>query len=368
MAAVQPRSSQQQAGSSRSQTSSIGIPLQKTAPPSTLQTPTPQSITPKSHTQPAPVPKPPTSSRIWTVPLTGAILACVALLVALIFGIGAWIGQAYGNTYARKSYELALWEMCFDHPVSMLRCVSTLMNIVSKSVQAIQDNELCYDRLRDGLHRSVKRDLGVIMQLGALSQVDKFRSNLVSWSICLLATTIWNSLHMNLTSVIRPIYFDRSYNATGQRWKQGLLASACIAVATTTTTSTAHILWYCFSSRTGPLGAVSFGLYGRSCLITCFGLILCRALLGVSYQYRMKPASKRSKSWSQTLYVILSTNNWFFIHEFLAQAKYNDIEVPLISDFLYFNLCLAAFAFLVHWPPSNPFEDCGVHLLGFKED
>ena len=206
------------------------------------------------------------------------------------------------------------------------------------------------------------------MQLGALSQVNNFRPHLVSWSVCLLATTIWNFLHTILTSYIWSIYFDRSYNVTERRRKQGLLNSACIAIATTTTASIAHILWYCYFSRTGLLGAVSFGAYSRSCLITCFGLILCRAFLGISYKYRMKPASKRSKSWSQILYVILSTNNWFFIHEFLAQAKNNDIEVPLISEFLYFNLCLAAFALLVHWPPSKINKYSRRRLLSFKED
>ena len=166
----------------------------------------------------------------------------------------------------------------------------------------------------------------------------------MSWSISLLATIIWNSLHTTLASFFGSFPFGGAFNSMEPRWNQGLL---------TTTASIAHILWYCFSSRTGLLGAVSFGVYSRSCLITCFGLILCRTSLGISYKYRMKPASKRSIFGSQILYVILSTNNWFFIHEFLAQANNNDMWVTLILEFLYFNLCLAAFALLVHWPSSN---------------
>ncbi|KAM0803639.1 hypothetical protein BDR22DRAFT_886472 [Usnea florida] len=132
MAAVQPTSNQQQTGSSRSQTTSTCIPLQTRAAPSTLQTPTSQSITPQSHTQLAPVPKPPTSRWTWTVPSTRKIIAFLTLIVALIFGIGAWIGQAYGNTYARKSYDITLWALCLDHP-------------------AIQENEVCHESIQDGL-------------------------------------------------------------------------------------------------------------------------------------------------------------------------------------------------------------------------
>ena len=62
------------------------------------------------------------------------MITFVAFLVALIFGIGAWIGQAYGNTYARKSYEISLWGLCSDHPVSMSRSVLTLAHLASKSV------------------------------------------------------------------------------------------------------------------------------------------------------------------------------------------------------------------------------------------
>ena len=53
------------------------------------------------------------------IPATGNTIACAALLVTLIFGIGAWIGQSYGNEYAKKSYEITLWGLCADHPVSI---------------------------------------------------------------------------------------------------------------------------------------------------------------------------------------------------------------------------------------------------------
>ena len=206
------------------------------------------------------------------------------------------------------------------------------------------------------------------MQLGALSRVINFRSHLVSWIICLLATTIWNILHPNLTSFIWSIiYFDSSYNPMKHRWKHRLLDGVCTAIATTTTASVAHILRYYSSSRTGLLGAVSFGAFSNSCMITCI-IILCRTFLGISYLDRMKPASESIKYGSQILYVILCTNNWFFIHEVLAQANNNDIEVTLILEFLCFNGCLAGFALLVDWPSSNIYENHGVYFSGLKEE
>ena len=208
------------------------------------------------------------------------------------------------------------------------------------------------------------------MQPGALSQINNFRSYIVSWSICLLATTIWNSLHTDITSLIRSIYFYGSYNVMGQRRKQGLLDSACIAIATTTTASIAHVLWYRYFSRSGLLGAVSFGEYSISCLITWFGLIFSRGFLGISYNHSMKPASKTISSGAQILYPILLPNIWifFFHHEWLTQADNNDTEVPLLSEFLYFNLCLAIFALLLHWLPSTTHENFRYYIMGLKED
>ena len=48
---------------------------------------------------------------------TNTTLTCAALIAALIFGIGAWAGQTYGKEYARKCYEVSLWELCTDRVV-----------------------------------------------------------------------------------------------------------------------------------------------------------------------------------------------------------------------------------------------------------
>lgn len=308
MAALQPTSSQRQTRSSRTQTPSTYIPVQKKAAPSTMQTPATQSITHQSHTLPAPVPNVSTSSRMWTVPLTGTIIACVALVVTLILGIGAWIGQVYGNTYARKSYEITLWGLCSDHP-------------------AIQENEVCHESLRDGLHRSVRRDLGFTMQLSALSQVNNFRSHLVSWGISSLATGNWNVFCMYLTLLSRSIDFGKSYNAMGQRWEQRHSKAACTMVFTTITASIAHT--YFLFSR-GFLDAGFFSAM-RISSITIALFVFSSVLAWISPDESVI-----------TFFPFLSATNWLLIHEFLTQANNNGIEVPLISEFLYFNLCLAA--------------------------
>lgn len=53
--------------------------------------------------------------------MTSNVIACAALLVTLVFGIGVWVGQAYGNMYSKKSYYITLWGLCADHPVSISR-------------------------------------------------------------------------------------------------------------------------------------------------------------------------------------------------------------------------------------------------------
>ena len=199
------------------------------------------------------------------------------------------------------------------------------------------------------------------MQLGALlSQINNFLPYLGYWSICLLATTIWNILHTNLTPLIWYIYFDRSYKTMEQRWKQGLWIAVCVAIATTITASVAYILRFYLFSRTGLPDAIDFGSYSLSCLITWLSLDLGRTYHGIGHMGRMKRASKVTKYGSQILHVILCTNNWFFFHEFSAQANNNDIEVRLILEFLLFNSGLAASALLIDFPSSKPYEKYGV--------
>ena len=189
------------------------------------------------------------------------------------------------------------------------------------------------------------------MQLSALSQVNNFRSHLVSWSFFLLATTTWNIFQANLTSLCRSIYFDGSYDATEQRWKYGVLNAACVTIPTTITASIAHIVWYSFFSR-GFLVAVIFDGTRNSILIAscAFGFVLGRGTCV-------------DESGTQALFRILSATNCLFFHEFLD----NGIKVLLFSEFLYFNLCLIAFDLLAQGPPSKTDENSRYWPMDLKE-
>ena len=185
-------------------------------------------------------------------------------------------------------------------------------------------------------------------------------------SICVLATTIWSILHTELTLFSESFSFGGAFSLRWQRWDRGLLIAVCVAIATTTTASVAHVLWHLCFSRTDLLLAVSVGAYSLSCLITCLVLILCPAFIDTGSIFWEKPASKGTKYGSQILDVILCTNYWFFFH--VAQANNNDIEVPFIREFLFFNSGLAALALLVHWPSSNTYENSEYLKFGLKED
>jgi len=56
---------------------------------------------------------------VWTL-LEGKIpskLSMLAVVVTIVFGIGAWVGMNYANSYARKGYQLALFGACHDYEV-----------------------------------------------------------------------------------------------------------------------------------------------------------------------------------------------------------------------------------------------------------
>lgn len=42
------------------------------------------------------------------------ILSLLGLLLALIFGTGAWVGMEYANKYAKGSYQIAMYELCLS--------------------------------------------------------------------------------------------------------------------------------------------------------------------------------------------------------------------------------------------------------------
>ena len=54
-----------------------------------------------------------------SIPAIKTSVACGALMATVVFGIGAWVGQMYGNKYARESLEVSLWALCADHPVCL---------------------------------------------------------------------------------------------------------------------------------------------------------------------------------------------------------------------------------------------------------
>lgn len=44
-------------------------------------------------------------------------VAVAGLTMSLVFGVGAWLGMNYANSYARKSYQLDLYGVCHDYEV-----------------------------------------------------------------------------------------------------------------------------------------------------------------------------------------------------------------------------------------------------------
>jgi hypothetical protein len=43
----------------------------------------------------------------------------LSLIGMIIFGVGAWAGMNFANFYAKKAYELDLWEKCQAFQVSI---------------------------------------------------------------------------------------------------------------------------------------------------------------------------------------------------------------------------------------------------------
>ena len=86
------------------------------------------------------------------IPVTTVIITILSLAAVLVFGTGAWIGQKYGNIYARKSYELSLWSTCADHEVGhttdshqgakcLINSYRTYKNIAYATIASAKDQE-----------------------------------------------------------------------------------------------------------------------------------------------------------------------------------------------------------------------------------
>jgi hypothetical protein len=92
----------------------------------------PTTVLRRRHTQQAPSSQQPqgqagggtnvsptVASRAWTffvqklVPIAGFL----GLVLAFAFGIGAWMGMNYANSYSKKQYDIALFGACHDYEV-----------------------------------------------------------------------------------------------------------------------------------------------------------------------------------------------------------------------------------------------------------
>lgn len=104
------------------------------APPSTVPTQTstssaPNNLVPSNATapainQPSLLPTYTNLSPTWREKFTNACslangLGTFALLAAVIFGIGAWVGMKIQINQGGKSMELAIWTACADHEVQL---------------------------------------------------------------------------------------------------------------------------------------------------------------------------------------------------------------------------------------------------------
>ena len=115
-----------QARTSRSESdTSRSIPVES-VPEQDPQTATALASSPQNHatlTSPSSLASQP-SRRLFAV--TKPLLAGVTIIVTVMFGIGAWAGQAFGNRYTKLSYEVSLYGLCVDHEVMSIR-ISLIM-------------------------------------------------------------------------------------------------------------------------------------------------------------------------------------------------------------------------------------------------
>ncbi|KIA75883.1 hypothetical protein HK57_00325 [Aspergillus ustus] len=61
--------------------------------------------------------EPSTSSKTWDFFVQKLVPICgfLGLILAVAFGIGAWIGMNYANSYSKKQYDIALFSACHDY-------------------------------------------------------------------------------------------------------------------------------------------------------------------------------------------------------------------------------------------------------------
>ena len=92
-----------------------------TAPNNSVSTPNPAAQT---QIQPAAVQQPSSRSRTWRDRLgdtfsTANGIGTFALIAALVFGIGAWVGMKIQISQGAQNMDLAIWTACADHQVCL---------------------------------------------------------------------------------------------------------------------------------------------------------------------------------------------------------------------------------------------------------
>ena len=124
---------QQQAGNSNTS-------APPTAPNNSVSTPNPVA-----QTQIQPAAQPSSRSRTWRDRLGDTVstangIGTFALITALVFGIGAWVGMKIQISQGAQNMDLAIWTACADHQVRLrivfqcLPCNSALIvyNAISR--------------------------------------------------------------------------------------------------------------------------------------------------------------------------------------------------------------------------------------------
>ena len=90
--------------------------------------------------------------------ITNTTMTVIALVIAIVFGTGAWIGQAWGNHYSEKSYQVSLYGLCADHEVRSSED-SNARRESANICQSIQNHDICRKALEGGPANLGRRDL-----------------------------------------------------------------------------------------------------------------------------------------------------------------------------------------------------------------
>ncbi|KAI0386467.1 hypothetical protein F5Y04DRAFT_123085 [Hypomontagnella monticulosa] len=99
----------------------------------------------------------------------------ISLVAMLIFGVGAWVGMNYANSYAEKSYDLALFSACHDY-------------------EDAKDTKFCKNIVEEGLtkfNQRMKRDIGNATPTGTLNDFLTHSKASIVQSLRMMQFTLW---------------------------------------------------------------------------------------------------------------------------------------------------------------------------------